>query len=175
MERLEIILKDPYYQKCISLNEAKEVKRKFCKHAFQHMLDVARVTYILIMEAKELKNFVVQNNLGTRERAREVIYAAALLHDIARWHEYETGEDHAVKGAEISVELLEKAGFNKHEVNLITQAIKEHRGRFTENMSLLGEYLHRADNLSRSCYFCEAKGECYKFDEMDTGVKVVVY
>ncbi|ADG81097.1 HD domain-containing protein [Thermincola potens] len=175
MDRVEKILKDPFYQECIAKNEVKEAKRKFCKHAFQHMVDVARVAYILIMEAKELKNFIIQNNLGTREKAREVIYAAALLHDIARWHEYETGEDHAVKGAEIAEDILKRAGFDNREITIICQAIKEHRGSFTENMSLLGEYLHRADNLSRSCYFCPAKAECYKFDDMETGVKAILY
>ncbi len=174
MERIENIIKDAAFQDYMLRIAAKEAKRKFCKHTFQHLIDVARITYILMMENKELKNFALKHNLANRERAKVIIYAAALLHDIARWVEYDTGEDHALKGAELAVDILNRAGFAKPEIYIVTQAIREHRG-FTENMSLLGEYLHRADNLSRGCYFCEAKSECHKIDNMETGIKALIY
>lgn len=174
MTRVEQILQDSFFQECMARNQAKEVNRKFCKHSIQHVIDVARVTYIIMLESADLKKFIEEYRLNDREAAKEIIYAAALLHDIGRWKEYETGEDHAACGAEMAVEILVRAGFNQAETNIIIRAIREHR-RIGEDMSMLGERLYRADNLSRACSQCEASYECYKFDDMETGTKALIY
>ena len=44
---------------------------------------------------------------------------------------------------------LPLAYFNENEVNVISQAIYEHRNIY-KDMSFLGERLHQADNLSRA-------------------------
>ncbi len=166
MYRVDKIFHDPWYIKCIERNALCEKNRRFCRHDLQHMLDVARITYILFLEgtgggkmaaAPELECPVPLN--------KEVIYAAGLLHDIARWHEYETGEDHAAAGARMAGPVLDRAGFDMVEKDLITTAIKEHRtgGR---KASLLGRYLCKADDLSRPCSRCQARRECYKIDRM---------
>lgn len=174
MNRVEQILQDSFYQECMIRNQAKEVDRKFCKHTIQHVIDVARIAYIIMMESGDLNRFIEEHGLAGRPVGKEIIYAAALLHDIGRWQEYETGKDHASLGASLAVEILERAGFNRGEVRIITCAIREHRN-IEENMSLLGERLYRADNLSRICSQCEANYECYKFDDMETGKKALIY
>ncbi len=173
MTRVEAILEDPFYRDWVSQIRTREENRKFCRHDFQHFLDVARITYILLLESGAIKRFTEENDLHLK-LARELIYAAALLHDIGRWKQYDTGEDHSDVSAELAAGLLAKAGFNPAEVRIITTAIREHRRR-TENMSLLGEYLYRADNLSRMCSRCAAGDECYKYDEMETGRRVLIY
>lgn len=174
MERVDRIFQDPFFQECMTRNQVKEVDRKFCKHTLQHVIDVARIAYIIILENSDIRLFINEHNLSGREQAKEIIYAAALLHDIARWREYETGEDHAACGAEAAMEVLERAGFSREEIQIITRAIREHR-RMGEDVSILGERLYRADNLSRACTQCEASGECYKIDDMETGTKFLVY
>lgn len=174
MNRVERVLQDSFFQECMTRNQAKEINRKFCKHSFQHVIDVARITYIIMLEAGDLQKFIEEHQLAGREGGKEIIYAAALLHDIGRWLEYETGEDHASCGADLAVSILERAGFNRDETKIITRSIREHR-RMGEDMSFLGERLYRADNLSRVCSRCEASYDCYKFDDMETGAKVLIY
>ena len=69
MSRVNRIWNHPLYQTHLhQLLEAEE-EREFCRHTVEHFLDVARLTYIFVLEA----------GLSV---SREVIYAAALLHDI---------------------------------------------------------------------------------------------
>lgn len=173
MTRIEIILDDPYYKDCLARIDELEADRKFCRHTFQHVVDVARITYILLLESGIIKRFMEENDLNLK-LAKELVYAAGVLHDIGRWVEYEQGEDHAVAGARLTVELLIRAGFNEKEVLIITTGIKEHR-RKKENMSILGELMCRADNLSRLCVCCDVSAECYKYDEMETGRLSLIY
>ena len=74
------------YQKLIKQLEVLEKDRIFCKHGFEHGLDVARIAYIMNLEMK----------LG---RDKEEIYLSALLHDIGRIEEYESGTNHQEAGA----------------------------------------------------------------------------
>lgn len=173
MIRVEAILASPVFKAYVARNAEKEADRKFCCHGFQHLVDVARIAYILMLENGDIEKFAAANDLN-RRTAREMIYAAALLHDIGRWKEYETGQDHAVLSAELAVDILAETGFSRIESGLITAAIAEHR-RWTENMSLLGQHLFKADKFSRLCSRCEAAEECYKFEEMATAHKGLIY
>lgn len=164
MKRVEYILNDRLYRECLAKNALHEVERRFCRHDFQHMLDVARITYILFLEAGETGRLAEALGLPDRETVKEVIYAAGLVHDIARWRQYETGEDHAQAGAELAVPLLERAGFARGEAFAIAAAVREHRTGGIKS-TLLGERLCRADDLSRPCFECKARSECYKFDK----------
>ncbi len=155
MERIEKILKNKQFQKYIQENSIKEKDRKFCPHDLEHLISVARIAYLIIIEQD--KSF-----------ARDVVYAAGLLHDIGRWEEYETGKDHAQASAELSVEILTKSGFTGKEREEIVKAVEEHRGKNGDNLSFLGKILHQADMLSRPCWQCKARGECYKYADMPT-------
>jgi len=174
MKRIELIMNNPFFQQCMEKNTAKEVERKFCKHDLQHMIDVSRITYILVLEHGDFRQFVQEHRLVSRQAAKELIYAAGLLHDIARWREYETGEDHAMVGADYAQEVLARCDFSPHEIKIIARAIHEHR-TVVENMSFLGERLYRADNLARACSQCDVRDLCYKFKDMETGAQLLIY
>jgi HD superfamily phosphodiesterase len=173
LKRVEALLAHPDFQAYVARNEEKETTRRFCRHGFQHLVDVARIAYILMLENGNIEKLAVIFDLN-RRTVKELIYAAAFLHDIGRWQEYETGQDHAVMSAELAVDILAETGFSQIESGLITAAIIEHR-RWTENMSMLGQHLFKADKFSRLCGRCDASAECYKFEEMATARKGLIY
>lgn len=174
MERIDAIVRDPLFQDSLARIKKLEQDREFCKHTLQHFVDVARITYILMLESGQIQQFVEDAHLGGPATAKEVIYAAGILHDVARWREYETGEDHAPLGAAMAGQILERTGFTLDEIRVITRAISEHREQSIQ-MSLLGEMLFRADSLSRACHECSAQERCYKFSRMETGNLVLIY
>lgn len=167
MKKVERILKDPLYQDYLVKNAHYEVERRFCRHDFQHMLDVARIAYILFLEAGEVGRLAETHGLPAPGAAKEVIYAAGLVHDIARWRQYETGEDHAEAGVELALPLLSRAGFTPGEVEVIAAAVREHRTSVVKS-TLLGERLCRADDLSRPCFQCRAQAHCNKFSKISS-------
>lgn len=160
MQEINNILMDPEYQRYLEENAQRERDRIFCGHDLPHMLDVARLTYILILEAGRLADI----SMG---RGREIVYAAGLLHDIGRWRQYDGDGDHALTGAQLAGPILSRAGFNPSEVELVVEAIKQHR-RMDEGSSLLGRALARADDLSRDCFRCQVREHCYKAARMET-------
>lgn len=174
MERIDAIIRDPLFQECLNKNKKAEKDREFCKHDLQHFIDVARITYILVLESGRFSNLIEGSSLSGAQAAKEVVYAAGILHDIGRWRQYETGEDHSIIGSQLAEEILERTNFTQQETRIITRAILEHRSQ-RHQMSLLGELLYRADNLSRACHECSAKEICYKFPIMETGNLVLVY
>lgn len=157
MEKINKILTDKRFQEYVDKNLMAEKDREFCNHSFEHMLSVARIAYILVLE-QDLES----------EFSRETVYASGLLHDIGRWKEYETGKDHALLSAELARVILEEAGFDRKETAGIIRAIKDHRGSEETKRDLLGDILHRADILSRPCWNCPVGEKCYKFDQMPT-------
>lgn len=165
MYRVDKILKDPWYNECLKRNAQAEKNRIFCRHDLDHMLNVARITYMLILES--LDTVAATGKPGDPIKSKEVIYAAGLLHDMARWQEYETGEDHAVVSARMAELVLDRAGFNCTEKEVIVAAIHEHRTGGPD-ASPLGQYICRADDLARPCSRCNAKADCYKFKRMET-------
>jgi putative nucleotidyltransferase with HDIG domain len=160
LKRVEMLLKDAQYNEYINRNVSEGIE-KFCQHDLRHHIDVARIAYILVLEHNDLNYFVKESKLSGKLAAKEVIYAAGLLHDIGKWKEYRSGVDHAALGARLAREILPRAFFNPTEIEHICQAIFEHRN-INRDMSFLGERLHRADNLSRVCSQCEYISKCPK-------------
>lgn len=158
MNRVNAILNNPAYMDYIEKNVAEEENRLFCRHHFEHLLDVARITYILILEG------------GNPFISREMSYAAGLLHDIGRWNEYRESVDHAHLSAELAETILDDAGFSAAEKELIKKAISEHRlkGESSIHRSPLSLALSRADSFSRLCYRCKVSNTCNKFDQQPT-------
>ncbi|WP_026476856.1 HD domain-containing protein [Alkaliphilus transvaalensis] len=153
MERVNKILSHPKYLENLEKNLKAEKERQFCRHNLQHFLDVARVAYIISLE-REL-------NLK-----KEVVYAAALLHDIGRWKQYQEGLDHAIVSAELAKEILYETGFKEDEVAMILQAIQKHR-RGKDLISALDKVLYEGDKLSRPCIECSQINECNRFIHQD--------
>lgn len=165
LNRIRNIRIDPLYIECLSLNALRERDRIFCRHDYRHMLAVSQISYKIIAGTAGLGLFAEKEGLNGTAEAAEVIHAAGLLHDIGRWRQYDTGEDHALVGAGKAGEVLERAGFSKKEIKIITRAIREHR-QAGPGTSHLGTVICLADDLSRPCGSCKARQECYKFSDM---------
>jgi uncharacterized domain HDIG len=123
-----------------------EKDRIFCRHNIEHFMDVARIAYIMVLE----KGLPIN---------KEIIYAAALLHDIGRYMQYEIGIPHEKASADISQEILRVCGFNDVEIKEITEAILNHR-KYNGEPDTFGGILYRSDKLSRACYSCSSKALC---------------
>lgn len=147
MQRIGQILEQELYQEYLNRNEKAELQRKFCHHDMGHFLDVARIAAILNLEEKY-------------EISKEMIYAAALLHDIGRWKQYEDGSPHEMVSARLAPEILVKSGFNNGEIDMIVTAISQHRNADIRNDKDLSGLLYRADKLSRACFACKAEKDC---------------
>lgn len=141
MERVTRIIYNEEFKRALNIIDDKEQERIYCKHGFNHLLDVARIMYIMNMESG--LNY-----------DKEVIYAAALLHDIGRSISDEYHHEESVK---MAIHILDKCGFTDVEARLITDAIEAHRNE--ESTGLKG-LLFRADKLSRNCYYCKAQETC---------------
>jgi hypothetical protein len=75
------LLMNAEFRRCIDAIDAHEADRAFCKHGLNHLLDTARIAYILVLE----------NGLNI---SKGMVYATALLHDIGRYDEYYHGIPH---------------------------------------------------------------------------------
>lgn len=150
MKKVNAILAHPLYRECYTRLEELEKDRIFCRHQMTHLLDVARIAYISNME----------QGLGIE---KEVIYAAALLHDIGKYVQYEDGTPHEQSGEKIASEILgslsEKDAFSDEENRMILTAIRGHR-RLREDADVLEKLLYTSDKASRMCFACPAEGEC---------------
>lgn len=174
MKRIELLLKDDMYCEYIKRNTDDEKGIKYCQHGLQHHIDVARIAYILVLEHNDLSYFAREGGLSGKLAAKEIIYAAGLLHDIAKWQEIQDGVDHAASGSRLARDILPRAFFNANETNLISRAIYEHRN-ISQDMSFLGERIHRADNLSRVCSQCEERSNCPKRGTHEMSVTTFEY
>ena len=94
MDRVNAIWNHPVYQKYYRRLEKLEEKRIFCRHQMTHLLDVARIARI--------RSFEIGLGLDP-----EVIYAAAVLHDIGKSLQYEEKIPHEAAGVKIAGEILE--------------------------------------------------------------------
>ncbi len=77
-----------------------------------------------------------------------ILSAAALLHDVGRPYEKNTGKSHAILSGEMSKEVLQRNGYNEDEISRVVDAIRTHR--YSEGLkpnSLEGEILSDADKL----------------------------
>ena len=163
ISRCQLIYDHPLYQAELVKIAGYESDRIFCRHTFEHFMDVARIAYIMSLE-KEYK------------LSKDIIYAAALLHDIGRARQYEDGTPHDKAGAEIADKILSDCGFSDDERNMIVAAIISHRGsahegdihksdKYSEDTknivaTILSTIIYKADKASRQCFRCNAQKEC---------------
>ncbi len=148
--RLSFIRRHPLFALHYQRLEELEQSRIFCRHQMAHLLDVARIAYILNLE----------EGLSLD---REVIYAAALLHDIGKSLQYEEGIPHETAGGQLARQILsdmpESIAFTAGEQEQILTAIRGHR-RLRDGAQTLEALLYRSDKMSRACFSCPAKQEC---------------
>ncbi len=150
MHRVRKIIADAQYQDYLARTAEAEKERIYCKHDYQHALYVARISCLIALESR-------------RFELKPLVYAAGLLHDIGRWVEYATGEDHCQAASPLAEPLLFRAGFSREETDVIIEGIVQHR---SPQGSKIGEWLARADDLSRDCYGCQGRPSCYKAQQM---------
>lgn len=161
MNRVNQILFHPKYQYALEQNGIWERERKFCRHGIEHFLDVARLAYIESLEqGLEVK--------------KDVIYAAALLHDIGRYQQYASEIPHEKASADLADEILPECSFSQEEQAQIREAILGHRGKEDreDSSSKLNSLLYRADKRSRNCFACAAREECkWPADKMNMEIR----
>lgn len=148
MDKIKKILNNDKYIKYMDFNKNAEIDRKFCCHDLEHALDVARIAYIINLE----------ESIGLK---KDVIYAAALLHDIGRFAQYEAHLSHHQVGATVSKEILEECQFDETDIVSICDAIRYHKSNDSDTKDNLIYILYKADKLSRNCFTCNAYDECY--------------
>lgn len=146
MKNTDIVLNHKLFNKKINKIEDDEKTRVFCKHDFSHLMDVARICYIINLE----------ENLNID---KDLIYVTALLHDLGRADEVDTGINHSILSQEIAQEILKDLDFNDESKQRIINAIKHHRTN-EENGDRFIEIFYKADKLSRMCFRCPARSIC---------------
>ncbi len=152
------MLEHPVFQEQLGLLKQKEKKRKFCKHGLSHLLDVARIM--------QIKAYEEQIKLE-----KDVLYAAALLHDIGKYTQYETGEKHAAVGARMAPGILVDCQYTTEEISKISQAIASHNKE--DEVDELGYLLRTSDKLSRNCFCCKAQEACnWTAEKKNRGISV---
>lgn len=150
MKRVNAIYRHPLYQTYYRRLEEAEQGRIFCRHQMTHLMDVARIAYIRSLE----------EGLGLD---REVIYAAAVLHDIGKVLQYEEGIPHEITGEKIAAEILDglagENAFSETEKTMILTAIRGHR-KLRDEPEVLERLLYESDKASRMCFACPADPQC---------------
>lgn len=145
MNRIDRIIQNPQYVDTLKRLQVLETDRIFCRHDISHFMSVARLMWIEVLEQQLPVD-------------REVVYAAALLHDMGRVEQMEHGTPHEQASAEFAQQILPDAGFNEEELSEVTAAILSHRKESTT--STLGRILYQADKRSRDCWCCSASDLC---------------
>lgn len=146
LDRVNKIFADEKYILYLGKIKYYEKGRKFCKHNMKHFLDVARIAYIMCLE----------KNLNVK---KDIIYAIGLLHDIGRWQQYETGIPHEKASSLLAKDILKSCNFNEEEINIIIEAIDNHRNPNSE-YNILNGIIYKSDKTSRACFNCKAEKKC---------------
>lgn len=163
MERYNRIIEHPVFVKYIKELAVLEQDRRFCRHGIEHLLAVARIGYICILE----------NHLDID---RDIMYGAALLHDLGRVAQYHGNGEHHTESAKLAEGILTDCGYKAEEIAVIRQAIVNHRQETTitvekQQKELLSQILYNADKKSRNCFICNAYDECrWSEDKKNRGI-----
>ncbi len=131
------------------LREIEEVEkdREYCLHNLTHLLDVARYAYI--------KN--LEEGYGL---SQDVIYGAALLHDVGKVLQYREKIPHEITGAKECEEILLECGYEEKEIQEIRKSILHHRKGDDPEENPLSMLLYEADKKTRLCMYCKQKDTC---------------
>lgn len=146
MKRIDAILQDERFTYGLNRIAELEADRIFCCHRLEHLLDVARIAWIMVLE----EQLPLQ---------KDIVYGAALLHDLGRYRQYEENIPHHQASADLARMILPDAGYHAGEIAMITEAIGQH-GEEHASRSHLARVLYRADKLSRNCFRCMAQDAC---------------
>ena len=146
MKRIDAILQDERFVYGLQRITELEAQRIFCFHRLDHLMDVDRIAWIMVLE----RQMPLQ---------KDIVYGAALLHDLGRYRQYEENIPHHQASAELAAMILPDAGYTAEETAMIADAIGQH-GDEAQSRSQLATVLYQADKLSRNCFQCAAQAEC---------------
>lgn len=158
MKRVDNIIHHELFRNTLHEMNQWEKDRIFCHHNIEHLLSVARIMLLLAAE----EGIAMQ---------KDVLYATALLHDLGRIYQYQNGEDHAMAGIHLAQEILKESSYTQEEQDAMIEAILNHNKKEVSNE--LGRLLQKADKLSRNCFLCLAREECY-WAEMEKNQGVIL-
>lgn len=163
MPRLNAVVSHEIYRKYYKRIEECEADRIFCCHQMNHLLDVARIAYI--------KN--LEEGLGFD---KEIIYVAAVLHDIGKSFQYREQIPHEIAGEKMARRILDsfsgEEAFSEEEKELICLAVRGHRRRH-EHMRPIEKLFYESDKRSRMCLFCAAEKKCnWSQEEKNMEIKI---
>ncbi len=159
MERINRILQCDLFLEHMEKNNTAEAERRFCRHGIEHLLDVARIGWIMNLE----EQYGIE---------KELIYTAALLHDIGKHMQYEEGIPHEVASGKIAQKILKKCGYDDEETRVIVSAILSHREAQIAGSRDLNGLLYRADKASRACFTCPVEDQCnWKADKKNLRIQ----
>ncbi|SHM79117.1 HD domain-containing protein [Ruminococcus flavefaciens] len=146
LETANKILGNSTFRRRLEELEILEKERIFCGHGLEHLLAVARMTMLICNE----RNIAAE---------ADIVYSAALLHDIGRVEEYTQGVPHETAGAEMARQILAEIGCCREKTEKITGLILSHR-KGGDKADKLKAAFYEADKKSRMCSFCKAQDEC---------------
>lgn len=158
MDKVNQIFNHPVYQEALQEIDEAEKDRVFCKHDVEHFLSVARLAYIYSLEEGA-------------QISREMIYSAALLHDIGRGLQYACDIPHHEAGVGMAEKILPECGFSDEEQAMIIDAILFHRREGAQKGGPLRSLIFRADKHSRNCFDCKARS-CCKWHKENMNLKI---
>lgn len=145
--RINKLLQHSDYKSYLKKIQELEAEREFCGHTMGHFLDVARLAQIL-------------NQTEERGVSEELIYSAALVHDIGRHEQYLYQIPHEQASVRLAEPILKDCGFSDEECKLILDAVARHREKESAQAEGLTGLLYRSDKMSRSCFACPAAEGC---------------
>ena len=99
MKRIDDILQHEEFKRQLGIIIEAERTRCFCNHDLEHLMDVARIAWIINLE----------EGIGLDQ---ELVYATALLHDIGKGRQYAEGIAHEIAGGEIAPQILADCGLS---------------------------------------------------------------
>ncbi|MCR5019944.1 HD domain-containing protein [Ruminococcus sp.] len=153
------ILKNEYYQDQLHILCELEKDRIFCRHNIEHFLNVARIAMILCGR-KRIKI------------SADIIYSAALLHDIGRVQEYTEGIEHDVASQSTAAKILDSIECPRDIREKIISLIASHRNMKADPDTPEAMF-NKADKLSRNCFECNARSLCkWQKDKMNLEIEV---
>ena len=154
LQRARCIWAHPLYQQEYQRLQTLERGRAYCRHDLYHFLDVARQCQIAVLEQQ-------------LPIAKDVVYAAALLHDLGKGLQYAEQIPHHEASAALARKILPECGYLPSEIAQITHAILLHRQK-TDDTQPLAALLYQADKQTRLCFCCTASADCNWPDEKRT-------
>ena len=153
--QIDRLLQHPMYRARLELLQELERKRDFCGHNLEHFMKVGRIAEYVVAKNELLF-------------AEEVVWGAALLHDMGRVEQYRQGISHEKASVAFAREILFSLDWNVSDIDMVCEAIGSHshrqcaadRWRKMPELVSLTEVISFANQFSRTCYKCHMADAC---------------